>query len=787
MSRHRNVRSMNYEEDFLEDDDYLGHSVEDNYCISPGTAAQFTFNRGERNVNLSSYVEENIPEEDEGESDEDTILNHSAGTPRLQLNETDQAKLNSCLDEVRNVLGESCPEHIMAQTVVKHNYNIQSTLNELLNQTGTDAPKPQRQPRESRRNKSQGDYDDDFDDFLQSLDTNSPKINFSHNLKQSLGILKYGGSWSSESSLENISNTALKAKIMNYSSAGSSECLSTTPDGQESGIRKREKYPSTGSSDYLSCTPDEPSVIELANQNSLSSKQSALTNVANQSAVSTKDMSLSELAKQNVSSRKQIPLSELTGQNVKCKGQPSLSELAKQNSSCSQQSSLSHFPKQNTPLSQLATQNLSSKQPSLSQLANQRTSAKQPSLSELSEPNLSKKLSLSELTNQNASSKQQPSMSKLTSQNTPSFKQPSLSALASQKGVSNLNKDKTSDNHYHVTELESKLSGVEIGHDTLKGKLTDLNKMNPSGSGKQFLLAEIAKDSFIQVRQPSLAELTNSRSVGVSKQPSLAELASSQSTRTSKQPSLAELASSQSIGTTKQPSLAELANVKHNTAKQLSLSDLALPSKQLPSKPLKQPGTVNFSSQSTDNQNSGKNVSSLAALSKPARSSSNEVKPSQGDNFIYNLDGLKISDLNKESNISLTDLAGKKIVKSVPKVSQTVKKEKKQFLAQESVEGHDLEVPLPTFSEEIVNNVQCDFVKFQASFLGQVLCLYDCNYKVNKKRKYNRFSYIHQMKHIKRSCNIMNEIIPFDFTTPSPDDIVRSKQKAAFTRTGEKK
>ncbi|XP_063408361.1 uncharacterized protein LOC134691824 isoform X2 [Mytilus trossulus] len=772
MSRHRNVRSMNYEEDFLEDDDYLGHSVEDNYCISPGTAAQFTFNRGERNVNLSSYVEENIPEEDEGESDEDTILNHSAGTPRLQLNETDQGKLNSCLDEVRNVLGESCPEHIMAQTIVKHNYNIQSTLNELLNQTGTDAPKPQRQPRDSRRNRSQGDYDDDFDDFLQSLDTNSPKINFSHNLKQSLGILKYGGSWSSESSLENISNTALKAKIINYSSAGSSECLSTTPDGQESGIRKREKYPSTGSSDYLSCTPDEPSVIELANQNSLSSKQPALINVANQSAVSTKDKSLSELAKQNVSSRKQIPLSELTGQNVKCKGQPSLSELAKQNSSCSQQSSLSHFAKQNTPLSQLATQNLSSKQPSLSQLANQRTSAKQPSLSDLSGLNLSKKLSLSELTNQNASSKQQPSVSKLTSQNTPSSKQPSLSALASQKGVSNLNKDKTTDNQYQVTELESKLSGVEIGHDTLKSKLTDLTKILPSGTGKQFSLAEIAKDSSIQVRQPSLAELTNSRSVGVSKQPSLAELASSQSTRTSTQ-----------------PSLAELANVKHNTAKQLSLSDLALPSKQLPSKRLTQssdqPGThVNSSTQSTDSQNSGKSMTSLAALSK---TSSNEVKPSQGDKLVYNLDGLKISNLKKESNISLTDLAGKKIVKSVPKVSQTVKKEKKQFIAQESVEGHDHEVLLPTFSEETINTVQCDFVKFQASFLGQVLCLYDCNYKINKKRKYGQFSYTHQMKNIKRSCNIMNEIIPFDFTTPSPDDIVRSKQKAAFTRTGEKK
>ncbi|XP_052098618.1 uncharacterized protein LOC127733294 isoform X1 [Mytilus californianus] len=788
MSRHRNVRSMNYEEDFYEDDDYLGHSVEDNYCISPGTAAQFTFNRGERNVNLASYVEEGIPEEDEEESDEDTVLNHSTGTPKLQLNETDQAKLNSCLDEVRNVLGESCPEYIMAQTIVKHNYNIQSTLNELLNQTGTDAPKPQRQPRESRRNRSQGDYDDDFDDFLQSLDTNSPKINFSHNLKQSLGILKYGSSWSSEGSLENISNIALKAKITNYSSAGSSECLSTTPDGHESGIRKRDKYPSTGSSDCLSCTPDEPSVIELANQNPLSTNlQSSVSKVTNQTTVSTK-----ELAKQNISSRMQLTLSELTGQNVKCIGQPSLSELAKQKSSYSQQASLSQLAKQNTSLSQLASQNLSLKQPSLSQLANQKTSTKQPSLSEIAEPNLSKKLSLSELTNQNASSIQQPSVSKLTSQNTPSFKQPSLSTLASQKETSNLSKVNKTDNQYHVTELEGKLSGVEIGQNTLKGKLTDLTKMHSSGSGKQFSLAELAKDSSVQVRQPSLANLTNSKSIGVSRQPSLAELASSQSTATLKQPSLAELASPQFTGTPKQPSLAELANLKPNTAKQLSLSDLALPVKQLPSKPLiqssDQPGThVNSSSKSTDSQNSGKNITSLAAMSKPARSSSNEVKPSQGDNLVYNLGGLKISDLNKESNISLTDLAGKKIVKSCPKVTQPVKKEKKQFLAQESVEGHDLEVPLPTFSEETVYDVQCDFVKFQASFLGQVLCLYDCNYKLNKKRKYSQFSYIHQMKYIKRSCDIMNEIIPFDFTTPSPDDIVRSKQKAAFTRTGEKK
>ena len=46
------------------------------------------------------------------------------------------AKLNSCLDEVRNVIGDSCPEHIMSQAIVRNSYNIQTTLNELLNQQG---------------------------------------------------------------------------------------------------------------------------------------------------------------------------------------------------------------------------------------------------------------------------------------------------------------------------------------------------------------------------------------------------------------------------------------------------------------------------------------------------------------------------------------------------------------------------------------------------------------------------------------------------------------------------
>ncbi|KQK74761.1 hypothetical protein AAES_153428 [Amazona aestiva] len=126
MSRHRNVRGYNYDEDF-EDDDVYGQSVEDDYCISPSTAAQFIYSRRDKPATSAEPLEEEYGYEGTDDTADYFTSSH-------QLTEVNRARLNSCLDQMREVLAESVPEQTMVQAVLDSKFDVQKALDLVLSQ-----------------------------------------------------------------------------------------------------------------------------------------------------------------------------------------------------------------------------------------------------------------------------------------------------------------------------------------------------------------------------------------------------------------------------------------------------------------------------------------------------------------------------------------------------------------------------------------------------------------------------------------------------------------------------
>ncbi|XP_070589690.1 HBS1-like protein isoform X2 [Erythrolamprus reginae] len=123
MARHRNVRGYNYDEDF-EDDDIYGQSVDDDYCISPSTAAQFIYSKRDNTSVSAEPLEEHDYEDSE----------HSNFMSSHQLTGLEKAQLNSCLDHMKEVLGDSVPEKMLVEAVLSKNFDMQQALDSILAQ-----------------------------------------------------------------------------------------------------------------------------------------------------------------------------------------------------------------------------------------------------------------------------------------------------------------------------------------------------------------------------------------------------------------------------------------------------------------------------------------------------------------------------------------------------------------------------------------------------------------------------------------------------------------------------
>ncbi|XP_010173104.1 uncharacterized protein LOC104530270, partial [Antrostomus carolinensis] len=111
----------------FEDDDVYGQSVEDDYCISPSTAAQFIYSRRDKPATLAEPLEEEYGYEGTDDTADYFTSNH-------QLTEVDRARLNSCLDQMREVLAESVPEQTMVQAVLDSKFDVQKALDLVLSQ-----------------------------------------------------------------------------------------------------------------------------------------------------------------------------------------------------------------------------------------------------------------------------------------------------------------------------------------------------------------------------------------------------------------------------------------------------------------------------------------------------------------------------------------------------------------------------------------------------------------------------------------------------------------------------
>uniref|UniRef100_A0A671MSN7 HBS1-like protein n=1 Tax=Sinocyclocheilus anshuiensis TaxID=1608454 RepID=A0A671MSN7_9TELE len=111
MSRHRNVRGYNYDED-IEEDDMFGQSVEDDYCISPATVSP-SFRSA---INCHPYFP--------------VCLCFVTG------------RLYSCLDQMRAVLGDSIPDSTLTQAALKYDCDPQRALDFILTEENTNAHAP---------------------------------------------------------------------------------------------------------------------------------------------------------------------------------------------------------------------------------------------------------------------------------------------------------------------------------------------------------------------------------------------------------------------------------------------------------------------------------------------------------------------------------------------------------------------------------------------------------------------------------------------------------------------
>lgn len=120
-----------------------GRSVDDDYCISPTDASQFLYNRNQQQGIPGNFLIK--------EDDENPMEKRNSGTLQMpELDEESNVKLLSCLDEVRNIVGEAATDQQIVDTLLKFDMDMALSLDNILNATANAAAVAATEPLSAR-------------------------------------------------------------------------------------------------------------------------------------------------------------------------------------------------------------------------------------------------------------------------------------------------------------------------------------------------------------------------------------------------------------------------------------------------------------------------------------------------------------------------------------------------------------------------------------------------------------------------------------------------------------
>lgn len=123
-------------------EDYGGNiprSFDESECISPTDSKQWIYDRNRaRQSSLDPFLEE-ADEDDEDPGGKERRDSDNFQLP--ELNDFNKARLLSCMEEIRNVSGDSYSDKRLVEVIMLNDYDFTSSLDMLLNSTTTQPAK----------------------------------------------------------------------------------------------------------------------------------------------------------------------------------------------------------------------------------------------------------------------------------------------------------------------------------------------------------------------------------------------------------------------------------------------------------------------------------------------------------------------------------------------------------------------------------------------------------------------------------------------------------------------